>query len=360
MSYVQNALLRKIQILVSNKCFDYVGDFMAAVNVLLVSILLDYEYDNIWKNTNSHLAIVNFFFVLYYLLEQLIKLWAVGWQRYRSCKVNLYCGFITLLLVATEIVHVSMYGLPFTHSSGNPPAKDMDIFFSLANMIRIINMLIIFRILRIVPNFKSLSLIVETLTKLLKHLRPFGGIIVAVYYVFAILGMMLFDGVTNPSVVGANKTRLYAKECGSFDQLQYYANNFDDFGAALVVLWDLMVVNNWHVFLKEYALVVNKWAQLYFVAWYLISVILIINLFVALILEAFISQWETKQRRLRENSLSSLVTEATSHVGGRFHQLFSCNLVEPVEADLLNELRGHRHYGFRIQTSSQHTVAFRL
>ena len=75
--------------------------------------------------------------------------------------------------------------------------------------------------------------------KLLKHLRPFGGIIVvscmldvvcgtfltavvshfhltqptgvfsfqAVYYVFAIFGMMLFDGVTNPSVVGANKTR---------------------------------------------------------------------------------------------------------------------------------------------------------
>lgn len=38
MSYVQNPLLRKIQILVSNKCFDYAGDFMAAVNVLLVSV----------------------------------------------------------------------------------------------------------------------------------------------------------------------------------------------------------------------------------------------------------------------------------------------------------------------------------
>lgn len=38
MSYVQHPLLRKIQILVSSKCFDYVGDFMAAVNVLLVSV----------------------------------------------------------------------------------------------------------------------------------------------------------------------------------------------------------------------------------------------------------------------------------------------------------------------------------
>ena len=38
MSYVQHPLLRKIQILVSSKCFDYVGDFVAAVNVLLVSV----------------------------------------------------------------------------------------------------------------------------------------------------------------------------------------------------------------------------------------------------------------------------------------------------------------------------------
>ncbi|KAL9984267.1 hypothetical protein ACROYT_G006542 [Oculina patagonica] len=360
MSYVQNPLLRKIQILVSNKCFDYTGDFMAAVNVLLVSILLDYEYDKIWENTNSDLAVVNFFFVLYYLLEQLMKLWAVGWQRYRSSMGNIYCGVITLLLVTLELVHVGMYGLPFTKSSGKAATKDMDSFFSLANMIRIINMLIIFRLLRIVPNIKSLSLIVETLMKLLKHLRPFGGIIVAVYYVFAILGMMLFEGKTNPSVVGANKTRLYSKECGTFDQLEYYANNFDDFGAALVVLWDLMVVNNWHVFLKEYATVVSRWAQLYFLAWYLISVILIINLFVALILEAFISQWEMKQDRLRENSLTSLVTEATTHVGGRFHQLFSSNLVEPAEEDLLKELRGHLHYGFQVQSTSRNAAHFNL
>ena len=38
MSYVQHPLLRKIQVRVSNKCFDYVGDFVAAVNVLLVSV----------------------------------------------------------------------------------------------------------------------------------------------------------------------------------------------------------------------------------------------------------------------------------------------------------------------------------
>lgn len=350
MSYVENPLLRKIQIIVSNKCFDYAGDFMAGVNVLLVSILLDFEYDKTWKKTNSHLAIVNFFFILYYLIEQMVKLWAVGWQRYRSSLVNIYCGVVTLLLVVLEIVHVSLYGAPFQSSTSNQSEHNIKRIFNVPNMIRVINMLIIFRLLRIVPNIKSLSLIVETLIKLLKHLRPFGGIIVASYYVFAILGMMLFNKVTSPSAVGAKETRILTEECGSFDQLQYYANNFDDFGAALVVLWDLMVVNNWHVFLKEYAKVVISWSQLYFVAWYLISVILIINLFVALILEAFISQWEMKQQRIRQNDgARSLETEVTSHVGSRFHQLFSTNLVEPTEEELVFELSGHHHYAFDVQ-----------
>ena len=38
MSFVENRILRKVQILVSNKLFDYTGDFVAAVNVLLVSV----------------------------------------------------------------------------------------------------------------------------------------------------------------------------------------------------------------------------------------------------------------------------------------------------------------------------------
>ena len=38
MSFVENMILRKIQIVVSNKLFDYTGDFLAVVNVLLVSV----------------------------------------------------------------------------------------------------------------------------------------------------------------------------------------------------------------------------------------------------------------------------------------------------------------------------------
>lgn len=38
MSFVQNRFLRQVQIIVAHKCFDYFGDFVAFVNVLLMSV----------------------------------------------------------------------------------------------------------------------------------------------------------------------------------------------------------------------------------------------------------------------------------------------------------------------------------
>lgn len=55
-----------------------------------------------------------------------------------------------------------------------------------------------------------------------------------------------------------------------------------------------------------------------------------------------------------------LQTEATSHVGNRFHQLFSADLVEPTEEDLVIELSGHHHYRFNVQGTVENTVNFCL
>ncbi|XP_048578935.1 two pore channel protein 2-like [Nematostella vectensis] len=347
MSYVTNPLLRKLQVVAAHHWFDYFGDFISAVNVVFVSIELDLEYDLSLKSSHSALAAANLFFVIYYCAEQSIKLWALGWQRYVSFKGNLYCGGVTVLLVVIEIIHLSLFGSPFNYAAKMPTTTDADYIFSLPNMVRIINMLIIFRLLRVVPNISALSLVAETLLNLVRNLIPFIGIIAAIYYIFAIFGMMLFEGVTNPlkrcAHTNANATSDPCTEL-DFDKFQYFANNFDDFAAALVNLWDIMIVNNWHVFLKAYEKLVNPWAQLYFLAWYLVSVIMIINLFVALILEAFVSQWEQQQARLHKHTLPGSLQSESQDL--RFHQLFRSSLVEPHEAELIAELNSHEYLRF--------------
>ena len=47
-------------------------------------------------------------------------------------------------------------------------------------------------------------------------------------------------------------------ECGSYQQLGYWPNNFNDFASTIVVLWDLMGVNNWHVFLQAFKEVLGE------------------------------------------------------------------------------------------------------
>ncbi|KAK2192094.1 hypothetical protein NP493_39g06000 [Ridgeia piscesae] len=83
-----------------------------------------------------------------------------------------------------------------------------------------------------------------------------------------------------------------------------------------------MVVNNWHVFLHVYAEHVSKWSQLYFVVWWLLSVVIGVNLFTALILENFIMRWDRMQQSHqsavdRQNLLESYRAENIS-----LHQMF--------------------------------------
>jgi hypothetical protein len=40
MSFVGNAIVRRIQVIVAHNFFDYFGDFMAGVNVIFVSVSL--------------------------------------------------------------------------------------------------------------------------------------------------------------------------------------------------------------------------------------------------------------------------------------------------------------------------------
>lgn len=156
---------------------------------------------------------------------------------------------------------------------------------SLWDMTRLMNTLIVFRFLRIIPNIKPMAEVANTILGLIPNLRAFGGILVVAYYVFAMIGINLFRGVIvppgNSSLVPDNNSAV----CGSFEQLGYWPNNFDDFAAALITLWNVMVVNNWQVILEAYKRYAGPWSMVYFVLWWLVSSVIWINLFLALLLE---------------------------------------------------------------------------
>lgn len=291
--FYSNVFLRYLQFVIRHRFFAYFMYGVSILHVLLVTIEFQINYSTALSKLDSRLGWYNFVFIFYYAVEQILKLIGFGKRVYFHSLGNLYEGFFTAVLVILELLLVIMYLSPFT--TQNPLGANLEHYDTI---IRIINICIVLRLLRIVPQIKSFSLLMGTIIDLVKNLRGFAGIIVIVYYLFALLGMELFADV------GPAKDPNITLQCGTYENLTYYANNFHDFASSLVVLWDVMVVNNWYVYLQKFSRdsFLKDWSQLYFIAWWLASVVICLNLFVSLVLETFLTKWEARHVHQTERS----------------------------------------------------------
>ncbi|XP_029438297.1 two pore calcium channel protein 2 isoform X2 [Rhinatrema bivittatum] len=327
--------LQTLQFLCGHRYFDYLGNVVALANLISICVVLVMDADKPGSQRDDFfLGAINCFFILYYLLEMLLKMFSLGPRSYLSYPSNVFDGLLTVILLVLETATIALYNFP--HPGWRPAMLGL---LSLWEMVRLVNMLIVFRFLRIIPNMKMMALVAGTLVDLVKNMRAFAGILVVVYYTFAITGIGLFKGAVvapgNESVP-ANASDNSTGQCGTFEQLNYWPNNFDDFAAALVTLWDVMVVNNWQVFLEAFSRYTSPWSKLYFVAWWLVSSVIWVNLFVALILENFIHKWDRSQR---QNLCEAQQIEYQMTVQLMFRE----DLEEPSEEELLERLRHHPH-----------------
>ncbi|VFV44620.1 two pore calcium channel protein [Lynx pardinus] len=329
----RSPFLRSAQFLFSHRYFDYLGNLIALGNLVSISVFLVFDADVLPGDRDDFvLGILNCVFILYYVLELLLKAFALGLRRYLSYSSNVFDGLLTVVLLVLEISTLAVYRFP--HPGWKPEMLGL---LSLWDMARLVNMFIVFRFLRIIPSMKLMALVASTILDLIKNMRAFGGILVVVYYVFAILGINLFRGVVVAPGNGSLAPDNSSAPCGSFEQLEYWANNFDDFAAALITLWNVMVVNNWQVFLDAYRRFSGPWSKMYFVLWWLVSSVIWVNLFLALILENFLHKWD------RRAHLQSLTGDPDTCCQVTVDLLFRDVLEEPTEEELLERLSCHPH-----------------
>nr|AAI41196.1 Two pore segment channel 2 [Mus musculus] len=325
----QSPFLQTAQFIFSHHYFDYLGNLVALGNLLSICVFLVLDSDLLpGERDDFVLGILDYIFILYYLLELLFKVFALGLPGYLSYHSNVFDGLLTIILLVSEICTLAVYRLP--HSGWKPEQYGP---LSLWDMTRLMNTLIVFRFLRIIPNIKPMAEVANTILGLIPNLRAFGGILVVAYYVFAMIGINLFRGVIvppgNSSLVPDNNSAV----CGSFEQLGYWPNNFDDFAAALITLWNVMVVNNWQVILEAYKRYAGPWSMVYFVLWWLVSSVIWINLFLALLLENFLHRWDPQGHKQLLVGTKQMSVEL----------MFRDILEEPKEEELMEKLHKHPH-----------------
>ena len=149
---------------------------------------------------------------------------------------------------------------------------------TLIDILQVTIFIVVFRMFRLLAKIPLIGIILKSLIRVLVLLIPFLLLGYLFYYEFAILGMAIFRGVN------LNDTKA-ATECGTYENLKYHPYNFEDFGSSLVLLWNLMIVNNWHVMVGAYVRRTSISSRIYFVIWWLLSETIINGILLGYLIE---------------------------------------------------------------------------
>ena len=239
--------------LVSSAVFENVVLGGILINVLFMATSHSYE-PGYWTDV---VEIANRFFTYFFAAEMALKLVGLLPQNYVRDGWNLFDGFVVTVSLVAELADVG---------AG-------------ANVLRIFRLA---RALRLVKRFKSLMLLFQTLLQALPILMNVGGLLFLLLFVFSVLGVQLFGKVN------------HEQESLNADA------NFSNFGQAFNLLFRMSTGEVWNGVMRDVMTqpedgVCSKEAgdcgllvaPVYFFAFVISGSFVMLNLFLAVVLENY-------------------------------------------------------------------------
>ncbi|XP_037621311.1 two pore segment channel 3 isoform X1 [Sebastes umbrosus] len=298
-SFYQSAPSLLLCRLIQHRAFVITYDLIILVNAVFIGL----------DEANPMIANSEWVFLVLYMLEILLKLYVFEPRAFFSKHSYWNClsasqlvstRFDTIIVISALIATIINSAM---ESSANYTSRQiLDIIFILR----------VLRLIRVVDSIKRFRTIINTLVRIGPAILTFGQLIIVVYYIFAMVGMELFKGKVEYYEDPKNPVKAY---CGNpllegktFAQLDYCKNNFNNVVSSFILLVELTVVNQWHVLSNGFAIVTHKAARLFFVLFHIIVVIIIINIFVAFVLEAFFMEYSVDKSDL-QTSLEKKIEE---------------------------------------------------
>ncbi|TMW62144.1 hypothetical protein Poli38472_009637 [Pythium oligandrum] len=233
-------------------------------------------------------------FSCFYVIEMVIKLYANGAAAYFDSGKNLYDCVVTLVILTAEV------SIQVHYSQGEN-----------WEWIRILLLLRFLRCLRLLVALQSISTMFGVVVRLLPAFTTLYGMLAIVMCEYAAVGVQLFGGK-----LVRGDPRLAEVAYGKDD---YYPNNFNDYASAITTLFELLIVNNWNVIMEGVETVTSKWCRVYFLSFYVIAVVMVLNLVIAFIVEAYFEQAgasEPSDQLSKEKSSSEVDTPEQSLAEG--------------------------------------------
>ena len=168
--------------------------------------------------------------------------------------------------------------------------------------VRAVLSLRLFRLLRLLRKVHAFNVIVSTFFRLLPAATTLLKTSGLLMFVFSSLGLQLFGGLittdTSGALVPAELVEALAES--DFGTNGYYANSFNDLPSGILTLFELSVVNNWFVIADGYVAVRGKHARWFFVVYYMLGVVVALNIVVAFVLDAYSAIEESAQQEQQQ------------------------------------------------------------
>lgn len=192
----------------------------------------------------------------------------------------------------------------------------------------VLDLFLVMRVLRLFRTFASIKrfrVVIMTIVSIAPSISTYGAVLLVFYYFYAIIGMEIFHGLIRFHGYNMTFTELNNYSfCGNaklkdsnFYYDHYCSNNFNDILKSFVILFELTVVNQWHVLTSGFVLVTHPAARLYFLTFHICCVVVVLNIFTAFILEAFVLEYtlskESKLESVLERTLKQFGTGVTEN-----------------------------------------------
>ncbi|EXB37988.1 Two pore calcium channel protein 1 [Morus notabilis] len=302
-SFYHSRISENLKAFIRSPKFGYIISFILIVNLVTVIIETTLDIENnsaqkVWQG-------LEFVFGWIYVLEMALKIYAYGFENYWRDGQNQFDFLITWIIVIGETVtFASPQGSILSNGEwyetvDSIPSSCKNVAIDKAAVVR--------------PALQSLH------SNILNSHTEFDAISRDTIL------CPIFGGMVN-----AGNPKLEATDLSDDDYLLF---NFNDYPNGMVTLFNLLVMGNWQVWMQSYKdLTGTSWTLVYFISFYLLTVLLLLNLVIAFVLEAFFAELdlESSERGEERDKVNNYVKESTEKIerveSGRLPVVFNANI----------------------------------
>ena len=232
---------------------------------------------------------MNTVFTWIFIVELSLKLGARGLKKYCSEVMNLLDGAVVML----SIIEMAMAAASGGGSGGNLQAF---------RTVRVFRTFRVLRVTRILRALKSMAIVMEVIKKSFMDFILITILMFVFIFIYTLLGRQVFQGTftLNP---GEDLPR----------------SNFESFSVAFVTVFQVLTMENWQQVLyatmraSEGSMANKTITAIFFISWIFIGNFILLNLFLAILLDAFAEAYaenEDEDDNLDEEALAKKAVEA--------------------------------------------------